>query len=318
MNRHPPIARVESASTSNPAWGLTDFSLLIVVAIWGVNFVVVRASLSQFSPMTFCVLRVVLASLALVSIAAIKRPRLALSPRDGCRLVLLGLVGFVFTQIMFVNGLARTTASNAGIIQASVPILVAVTNHLLRLEFLSMRGWTGVILTVVGLVIVIFGGSHSFTFVSETFYGNLLIVGSTLGWVTYTVMARPLLRRVPLTVLTAGCMLTAAVVLAFIGSSSVVSQDWSAVTSAGWAGLLFAGLASMTLGQIVWAKGLQKLGATRTSIYSNLSPVVAVIAGVLFLHERMTLFQLVGATAVLTGIFLARTRSATQNGHLPR
>jgi drug/metabolite transporter (DMT)-like permease len=217
-------------------------------------------------------------------------------------------VGNILYQPMFVIGLAHTTAGNSSIILASAPVIVAVESHFLRVERLSARAWAGVWLSCLGLGLVIVGGSKTLSLAPETLLGDVLTLGAAVCWGTYTVMARPVVARLNPLVVTAYAVLIGAAALLLIATPSFAAQDWGVVTLGGWAGLLYSGLLAIGLGYAIWVKGVQRLGGSRTAVYSNLTPIIATLTGVIFLGEHITALQIVGAACVLGGIVLTRVR----------
>lgn len=290
------------------AFSKTDLALLAQMMIWGANFVVVKAAVGQFLPLSFTALRFAFAAMALVTITALAGLRLRVSRADLGRLALLGLVGNILYQVLFVVGLAHTTAGNSSLILASVPAIVAVENHFLKLERLGTRARTGVALSFLGLLLVVLGGSKALSLTPDTLVGDALTVGAALCWATYTVMARPLVARLNSLVVTTVSLVIGAGALLLIATPSFLAQNWSAVRLGGWAGLLYSGLLAIGLGYAVWIKGVQRLGGARTAVYSNLVPIVAAITGVIFLGERISPVQIVGAACVLGGIVLTRVK----------
>ena len=296
------------ADTAAPAFGKIDLALIGVVMIWGMNFVVVKTAVTQFLPLGFTALRFAFAGVVLLVVAALTGLRLRVSRADLGRLALLGLVGNILYQVLFVVGLAHTTAGNSSLILASVPAIVAVENHFLKLERLGTRARLGVALSFVGLLLVVVGGSKSLSLTSDTLFGDALTAAAALCWATYTVMARPLVARLNALAVTTVSLLIGAASLLLIAVPSFIAQDWGAVKLNGWVGLAYSGLLAIGLGYVIWNKGVQRLGGARTAIYSNLIPVVATISGVLFLGERIAPLQLLGAACVLGGIVLTRVR----------
>ena len=53
---------------------------------------------------------------------------------------------------------------------------------------------------------------------------------------------------------------------------------------------------------------MQRIGPTRTAIYPNLVPVIAILVGALVFEERMSAFQLAGALLVFVGAYVTRRR----------
>jgi drug/metabolite transporter (DMT)-like permease len=298
----------ERAARSIAPFGAMDLALIGLVTIWGVNFVVIKAAVAEILPLGFTALRFTFASAMLVAAAALAGLSLRVSRADLGRLALLGLVGNVLYQPMFVIGLAHTTAGNSSIILASAPVIVAVESHFLKEERLSARAWAGVLLSFVGLGLVIVGGPKALSLAPETLLGDVLTLGAAICWGTYTVMARPVVARLDPLVVTAYAVLVGAGALLLIAAPSFAAQNWGAVTLGGWAGLLYSGLLAIGLGYAIWVKGVQRLGGSRTAVYSNLTPLIAALTGVIFLGERITLLQIVGAACVLGGIVLTRVK----------
>jgi len=300
-------ARRESASAA-PAFGWVDLAVIVLVVIWGTNFVVVKAAVAQMRPLAFTALRFTLAALVLLSLVALNRLSLRRARADLWRLALLGLVGNMLYQPLFILGLTRTTAGNSSIILAAAPMIVAVEAHFLGTERLRPRAWLGVLLAFGGLALVIVGGGRRLSLSSTTLAGDLLTLGAAFLWATYTVMSRPLVVRLPPLVVTTVSLLFSLPALLLLAAPSFAAQDWGAVTFPGWGGLAYSGLLAIGLGYAIWGKGVQRLGGPRTSVYANLAPVVAALTGVIFLGDHIGLLQAAGMACVLGGVVLTRLR----------
>ena len=88
---------------------------------------------------------------------------------------------------------------------------------------------------------------------------------------------------------------------------AIASTDWTRFGFAAWGSVLYASVLSMGLAYLFWYRGLRVLGPTRTAVYSNLQPVVAILVAWMFLNETPTAWQGVGAGTIITGLFLTRT-----------
>jgi drug/metabolite transporter (DMT)-like permease len=71
--------------------------------------------------------------------------------------------------------------------------------------------------------------------------------------------------------------------------------------------VLFSALFAIGLAYLIWYRGVERLGNTRTAIFANLTPVVAVIASALVLHEHPARLAIVGAALTLSGVMLVRS-----------
>jgi len=82
--------------------------------------------------------------------------------------------------------------------------------------------------------------------------------------------------------------------------------DWLAVSAWSMGALVLSALLALNLAYVIWYTGVQRLGAARTSIYSNGVPVVAMLVAWVWLGEPLTWTKILGAAAVLSGVLLTR------------
>ena len=130
-----------------------------------------------------------------------------------------------------------------------------------------------------------------------------------LLWASYTAWARKLLATFSSMELTALSTIYGALPMMLWSVPFFFLQEWRAATAAGWGGIVFSGIFSITIAYFLWNEGVLRVGAARTAVFSNLIPVFAVITGVVFLGESVQPVQLVGAACVIAGIVLTRRKS---------
>ena len=73
-----------------------------------------------------------------------------------------------------------------------------------------------------------------------------------------------------------------------------------------WAAIAYAGIGAMGVAYVIYYRGLKQLGPTRTSMYGNLQPFIALLVAWQLQADAPTLAQLLGAAGILGGIVLAR------------
>jgi drug/metabolite transporter (DMT)-like permease len=288
-----------------PGRGWTEAALAAMVLVWGVNFAVVKHALAEFDPLAFNALRFVLAS-AVVGAVLRAQGALVLPARaDLPRFVLLGLLGNVVYQLGFILGLDRVQAGAAAVVLALTPMLTAFLSRLRGHERPGARTWAGAALSIVGIALV--SGAGVRLGGREALVGTLLLLGACFAWALYTVGASPLVRRYGSVATTAWTMWTGTVGLVAIGAPGLARQGWGEVGAAAWGGLLFSAIFSIALAYLIWYRGVERIGNTRTAIFSNLTPVVALLAGALLLGERPSAAALAGVALTLAGVMIVRT-----------
>jgi drug/metabolite transporter (DMT)-like permease len=295
------VAATEPRQRGSLGW--TEAGLAAMVFIWGLNFAVAKRALETLDPLAFNALRYTIAS-GFVFVVLRWQGRLAMPARsDWARILILGIFGNTLYQLAFIVGLDLTTAGSASLMLAVMPVFV------LALEMWSgsrhgARAWVGAAASIMGVGLV---SRAALSLEGSTaLLGNLLMICAAAFWALYTQGSRPLIRRYGAVRTTAYTLWAGAAGIFVMGIPSLLRQSWGDVDTVSWAGLLYSAFLSIGLAYLLWYRGVARLGGSRTAIYSNLTPVVALAAGALWLGEDLTLLSVVGAALVIGGVMLVR------------
>ena len=291
-------------STAHPAFGLTDVLLFMMAVIWGINFVVVKYATHVFNPVAFTGLRVGTAAIFLLAVA-FARGDLVLPRRDVIGLLLIGMIGNGLYQLFFVHGVARTRAGNAALIVAAAPAFIALFARVRGLERVRRLTLVGIALSVLGVGLVIAGSARPSNG-EVTLLGSMLVFCGVMCWSVYTILLQPYTKRIDVARLAAITMVGGAVPLLIASTPALIATDWSIVGPSGWLALFYSSVISMGVAYYFWYRGLRVLGPTRTAVYANLQPIIALAVAWAFLGEVPTIFQGVGAATIVAGVFLTR------------
>jgi drug/metabolite transporter (DMT)-like permease len=292
-------------SAAHHSFGLTDVLLLMMAAIWGANFVVVKYATHIFSPVAFTGLRVGVAALFLLGFA-LARGGFSLSRRDVIQLLFLGVIGNGIYQLLFVHGVARTRAGNASLIVGAAPAFIALVARARGMERVKRMTLFGIALSIIGVALVILGSARSAEG-QTTLLGSVLVFLGVLAWTLYTILLQPYTERIDVIQLSAITLVGGAIPLLVASMPALVATDWSAVGPGGWLAVFYSSVISMGVAYFFWYRGLRVLGPTRTAVYSNLQPIVALLVAWAFLGEIPTIFQGVGTVTIIAGVLLTRT-----------
>jgi drug/metabolite transporter (DMT)-like permease len=296
-------AQVEDVDSG---FGSTDLLLLLMTLIWGANFAAIKYSMGDnLLPLSFNGLRFLMASTLMAIVAFGSGQGMKLDRGDGWRLFGLGLLANTLYQSLFILGVAHTKAGNAALILATTPIFTAVISRIRRQEYFTGRGIAGLFLAFGGIVLIILTGRSEVS-VGETLKGDCLLVASTLCWSLYTVGSKRLIHRYGSMKATAFMMITGTPLLLLVCAPSLLRQDWSRVRPLAWAGLIYSAVFAIALAYIIWNHGVRKIGSTRTAIYSNIIPIVAMLVAWATLGEAPTPEQIAGAIIIFVGLYLVR------------
>ena len=290
-----------------PGASLTDLLLVLMSFIWGINYSVVKFGTSNVAPLAYNAVRITMAAVALLLLIAWTR-RAWPARRDLLTLLALGMIGNGVDQILFIEGVARSRAGDAALVLAASPAFIAILGRALGVERISTRGVVGIALSLAGMAFVVYGremaGEGGDT---TTLLGNLLVLAGSLAWALYSVLLKPRTDHLDVVTISAFTMLGGAIVMLAVGAPAMARTDWRAVGPGVWGAMLYSGLFALVLAYLFWYRGVQVLGPTRTAMYSNLQPVIALGAAWAALGEVPTPWQAVGAGTIIAGVVLTRT-----------
>lgn len=280
-----------------------------MILIWGSNFSIVKVALRDFPELAFNAMRMIVASIVFITAIRLTGPpeggpsRPRLTARDWRELAFLGTIGTFLYQLCFVAGLRRTSVGNSSLIIGISPVVISVMSSLAGHERIKPMRWVGVILALLGLYLVV---GRGLDLSGATWRGDALMMASVFFWSLFSVASQPILKRhSPLIVIGLAFSIGGALyVLTLL--PWLIGVDWRSVSTFSWMMMLTSALLSLNLSYWIWYTGLKKLGGSRTSVYSYLTPIVAIIVAAIWLSEPISTNQIAGAVAIFSGLLITR------------
>ena len=296
--------------------------------IWGTNYALVKTAFREIDPQAFNALRLIEASAVMAGasllfrrerparadaaparaeIASIFHTPAPVTGGDWLRLAWLGLVGHCLYQYLFIGGLAKTSVANGALIVSSSPIVITLFSTVTGKERVGALHWAGTLLSFLGIYLVVGLGAHVG---GASTRGDMMLVGAVVCWALYTLGARPLMVRHSPVGVTALSMLIGTLLYVPLVVPQLGGVDYSAVSALTWAKLIYSSLFAICVAYTIWYAAVREIGSARTSVYSNLLPIVAMITAYVWLREPLGILKVTGAAAVLAGVALSRIGQA--------
>lgn len=298
-------------------WGL----LILLVALWGSSFMLVRVSLDAFTPVAVTAGRLLIGAGVLLLVLALTRRRVPGSARTWAFFLAMAVIGNALPFFLIAWGQASIPSGLTGILMAVMPLVVLVLAHFFVAgERLTPRRLAGFALGFLGVVVLT--GPEALAAIvgaDAALASQLAVLGAALCYGVAAIVAR---RGPPLNpVVTAAAVLSIAGILTGLGlvaggmagGAKAVVHD--PVTL--WPGLALAALGALSTGlaTVVYFTLVARAGPTFLSLINYLIPVWAVVLGALVLGERLPPRAFAALGLILAGVVLARwqfrRRSAT-------
>jgi drug/metabolite transporter (DMT)-like permease len=282
----------------------TYIKLLLMALCWGGTFIAGRVLAQSVGPFSGAFLRFAVASLCLSAIMlrherALPRP----SARDILILLIMGLTGIFAYNVLFLKGLKLIEAGRASVIIACNPIFIALMSAVFFQERLNGLKMTGIVVSVSGAVTVICRGDWSILFSAGFGWGELYIFGCVASWVAYSLLGKAVMSSLsPLTAVTYSSV--AGTVCLFPAALMEDLSRAAAYPPDAWVSIFYLGFFGTVLGFIWYYQGIQRIGPVRAGLFINFVPVFALLLAFLILKESVTLYLLIGACLVSSGVVL--------------
>ncbi len=276
-----------------------------VYFFWGSTYVAIRFGVEVLPPFVLGASRYIASGVLMLAFCLLRRIPLRLSGREartqaaiGILMLTGGNVGLMYAEKTLQSGLSS-------LIIAVVPIYVALFEALApRGEGLRTRGWIGIAVGFLGLLVLLSPGlRQSRSGNTGQLIGSLLCLGCALSWTAGSILARRS-RMSTSPVASAGWqMLLAglfnALVMLLLGDGHNVHWNLQATVA-----VLYLITFGSLVGYTAYIYLLEHVPVAKVSTYAYINPIVAVLLGALFLHERMVPIEYIGMAAILIAVWL--------------
>jgi drug/metabolite transporter (DMT)-like permease len=195
------------------------------------------------------------------------------------------------------------------VLLAGSPIVTALLSARLGHEKVRARAWIGIFIAFAGIAFVVLAGGSTEGDAggTDSLLGDLLLLAATIAWAVYTVGSRDVVARYGPVSVTAVGLWAGSIGLLLLGAPALMHVERSAFTAWTIVALLYSGVFSLGLAYICWYYGVRILGNTRASAFSNLAPVVALLAAWPMLGEMPRIWQFAGAGVIIAGVTMTQT-----------
>jgi len=227
------------------------------------------------------------------------------------QLFLLSFFGIVLSATLQYVGLAYTTATNAGIIAALMPVSIAICAELILKEKTTKLQKLGMLISICGTMILICKGNLNNLRNLNFNYGDLILLIAALAWGIYTALLKKFKLPCSHWELIQGTACIGAILIGLVLLSQGQATLTATFTLSGTSllALLYLGIFASLFAFRGWNLGVALVGANRAGIFLYLFPVFSALLALIFLHEQLHLYHFIGALVIFVGIYLTLKRN---------
>lgn len=289
---------------------------LLLCLIWGSTWLFIKLGLEDLPPLTFAGIRFIIASLILLGLLKIRRQSLPTSRRDWMLLAGVGVMAFSMNYGLLFWGEQYISSGLAALLQATAPAFGLVFAHFyLPEEKMSPAKIAGVLIGVLG-VAVIFSSQLSIAG-PKALAGSLALLVSAVFVAYSNVIVKAYCAHLEPTVLAAGQMMCGVVPLLLVGiplEGNPLKFHWTPMAVVA---MFYLAIVGSVIAFILYYWLMKNMDVTKTLLIALVTPVVAVILGMIVLKETLEWRTLLGGAMIISGIALLVRRKGVPSKVTP-
>lgn len=291
---------------------LTVFFLFVIPPLlWAGNFIVGRAIRNDIPPVTLTLARWAVAMLVIMPFAyKYIRRDFRRYIEHAPRIIAVSLSGVAAFSLLVYFGLHHTSGTNALLLNSCVPVLIMLFSALFFKNRLTLLQITGLVISCVGVLTIIFKGDPHGLIALAFSSGDLMLLGAMACFALYTLW----LKKIPADINRMGLLgvqvcitLLAVLPLGLWENTTAVTVNWNAHT---FLAVAFLGVFPSFFSYLLYGRCVETIGAARAGLSIHLIPVFGVLLSLLFLGEELHFFHVAGIAIILTGVSLAGMKRA--------
>lgn len=284
---------------------LVFMSLAGAMALWASAFVAIKIALIDVSPFVLMFLRLTLGSIFFVLFWKYG-VRKSIAIKDRWSLLVMSFFEPCLYFILETKALQYTSASQAGVIFAFLPVLIMLFSYLMHHEKPSILQCAGGVLAAAGVLVLCLTGSPMEE-ASAPVLGNFLELLAMASAAIYTVLLKRLTGVYSPFFLAAIQSFTGAVF--FLPFAAYEAADGISIGLNAALAVLYLGLIVTAAAYTLFNYGISKVSVAQGALYFNLVPIFTLLFSLAFLDENVRFSQFVSMALVIAGVMIGLTKN---------
>lgn len=273
---------------------------------WGFSYIVTKVALKTFSVSALVLVRFCLAALIFLILLSIKGfPKFA--GKDQVKMIITSFFFPFSYYFMETAALHYTSASEASIIAATIPIVVLILSGIFLKEKISIIGAGGIMISFTGIVVLVLGNMNGELNLGSHLTGNIIMLGAVLSAAIYIVLTHELGKKYSSFEITGTQIIYGTLIFIIISIIQFNKISITQIDSIAVASVLFLAILSTVIAFFCYNYALTKIPAAQASIFINGVPVVTAFSAVFILGEALNLIQILGGLSVIFAVTITGT-----------
>lgn len=277
--------------------------------IFGSSYTAVKYITPQYiHPFALNFVRVAV-TLSLFWILFLFKPgKIKFDKKDLPRFAICALTGIVINQLFFIKGVSLTTVIYSSLLSLGSPIFITIiAAFLLKEKFTFLKG-LGLACGIGGASILVLMKDHTGAVASNMVLGDILVLINAISYAFYLVLVRPLMAKYSGIQVLRWIFTIGAFGILPIGFPYMLEASWSSFDMSHWLVLGYVAVFATFVAYLLTVKSIALIGSSATGAFIYTQPVFAAIFAMLFAGEYFTLYKVMAAALIFTGVYLVNKK----------
>ncbi len=234
--------------------------------------------------------------------------------KDLCGIFAASMLGFLLTQLAYLESSKYTTPLDTSIITSTTPIFTMFVAAIALKEPITWKKAGGVALSFVGVILLVMNtiGVHGNGITQSKPIGIILMIGNCLFFASYLGIFRPLIQRYHVVTFMKWIFLFSTLIAVPLDITELTHLPFANMTTSYWLQLCYIILFATFIAYFLLPIGQKQLRPTVVSLYTYVQPLIGMVTAIVLGMDRLTWQKVLAAAMVFTGAFLVnKSRSRT-------
>lgn len=279
-------------------------ALMVATIFWGIQPLCIKIILNEWSPATLTSVRYLLISFVLFIIAYYDVGKKVFFVRKyTVPLIFMGLTGITINNISQFTGLKYSTIVNCTLINSIGPVVTAILAAVFLRERLNVLQWIGISISMIGAILLFTKGNINILLNFSFNKGDILFFICQIVWAVYSLIGTYVMRKIPVIVVTAWAGIYGTVIT-FIYTFGIGEFRYVPLPQSALLAFVFIVLLGGVCSMLFWNIGVKRAGPGLAAVFSNITPMIGMFCGIVFLGESLNLSQMIGVINIMGGVYL--------------
>ncbi len=278
--------------------------LLLAMLFWGMSFIGTKYSLQTLQPISIVLIRLVISCSFLVLLGKLLGLLDKLKRKHIHWFIILAFFEPFLYFIGETYGLKYVSPTIGSILIATIPLFVPWGAWLFFKDKINIKNFLGIVISVVGVFFTMLNKDFQFT---ASLLGVSLVMVAVISAIAYTLIIRHIANDYsPLTIITYQNLLGIPFFIPLFFIVDFPSFSYATISNDLWIVLLLLGIFPSSFSYMFYTYAVREIGVSKTSVFTNLIPIITALASYFLFNETLTLVKILGILIVIIGLYIAQ------------